>query len=270
MSIEGLRTLKPFDLLSKYTSILGTTKMSFWPILNAGRATNPHMESWGAGTTAIDLLARIPAGVQAIFDVFEPHQHVGGVHSVRLIASLSPCLQVNGDNAAHSFAGDAAFSIGVWAKLDEAVGTARTLAAKYDTAGTLREYSFRLDTSGYLELELYDESADKTEIGTGATAITPFQWAFCVSTYDGTAATPDVHLYLDGVDTNSAGTTTEVADYIGMEDTATPLLFGAEDDEAAPANEFNGRMAMPFITGKELSSDEVGQLYRIGKLLMGI
>jgi hypothetical protein len=55
-----------------------------------------------------------------------------------------------------------------------------------------------------------------------------------------------------------------------MENTATPLLVGSSGVSATPVNEFHGRMALPFICGKELTAAEVVTLRDIMRPMVGI
>ena len=58
--------------------------------------------------------------------------------------------------------------------------------------------------------------------------------------------------------------------YVAMENTATPLTIGCSGVTATPVAEFHGRMALPFVCGKALSSTEVVDVYDLGRLLMGL
>jgi hypothetical protein len=120
-------------------------------------------------------------------------------------------------------------------------------------------------------LELHDLSASTKEVGVGASdVIVPWAWNFCVATYDGAQAAPDVHLYRNGSDTLAAGTTTETGAYVAMEDGTASFMIGASDAVGSPAEELEGYIALPFITGKELTAAEVATLYGLGQTLMGI
>ena len=57
---------------------------------------------------------------------------------------------------------------------------------------------------------------------------------------------------------------------MAMEDTNAPLTVGCSGVTATPVAEFHGRIALPFVTGKELSGENVVTLYNIGKDLLGI
>ena len=66
-----------------------------------------------------------------------------------------------------------------------------------------------------------------------------------------------------------ADTDIDDATYVDMEDLGGPLMIGAADDNAAPANEFTGRIALPFICGKALSAANVAAIKGLGDQLLG-
>ena len=268
----GSKQIKTFALLDQIVTVLGTTKASFWPFFSAGRTTNPNIESYGSGTTPITRTASIAAGAQALLDLFEPHQFPSGLYSYRFIASSSYHL-AGADHANHSFGtglADTAFSLGVWCQLNEAVGTARSLIAKYRTdAATLREYDFRFSATGYPILELYDESVPASWTSTcTVNVLTPLIWQFVVVTYSGTEGASSIVHYLNAV--AETPTAAESGLYVAMEDTTAPALIGARNITTNPATPFEGRLALPFITGTALTAANVTTLYGLGKELMGL
>jgi len=264
---------RTFQDLATIASILGTTKASLWPILDGPHddAANASQHTYGSGG-AIAPASFSDEGGPLAPSVVHLHRHTSGLYSWHNLSAENQHLAVLADNASHTFgdgAEDAAFSLGAWVLFNEALGTVRTIIAKYrSTAAEAREYDFRISTIGRLVLELYDESADATEISTGGTAITPRVWAFVVATYNGNEADPRIHLYLNGVDTNSDGLSVETGAYVAMENLAAPLLIGARDLTDSPEQEFEGRIALPFVTGKALTSSEVARLYSLGRTLL--
>ncbi len=262
---SGGKALKTFALLDEIVTVLGSTKLALYPFLSR---IGTDIFPYGSGNDAPVLTAN--SALEADFD---PIPLAGGVYG--LYSNPSAAELTAPDDADFSHAGDTAFSCGAWVSLNEAVGSAvRTIVSKYDatTGSQAREYHFFIDGSGQLVLELYDESTDSTEIGTGGTGITPFTWQFCVATYDGTAATPSVHLYINGTDTNSDGATTEAGSgYVAMEDLGALFRVGAFENTSGVAGQtWNGYIALPFITGKELTSAEVTTIYNIGRQLVGV
>ena len=99
--------------------------------------------------------------------------------------------------------------------------------------------------------------------------MTAQQWTFIVVTYDGTEAAPVIAMYQNGT-ADATVATTETGAYVDMEDGATPVLVGAAGTTGAPVSEFNGRITMPFLCGKQLSAAEVGDLYRLTRALVGV
>jgi hypothetical protein len=255
--------------LNTIMTTLGTVKASLWPF----------WESTGivvSGITAgADLIPSETGGAaEALEDDFSPYELRGtfggtGLYTYNFIPTGDHHL-AGGDHTDYSHGNgtvDTAFSVGAWVR--PLAVASNVIIAKYDSVGGAEEYRFWIDASGLLNLELHDASASATEIATGA-AITLGQFQFVVATYDGTEATPAVHLYVDGVDGNSAGATTEAGAYVAMENTATPLTIGCGGVTATPTTEFHGRIAMPFMCGKELTAAEVVTLRDIMRPMVGI
>ena len=270
MPIVDLATGKPqptFVLLDQLITILGGTKLSFWPFLNGvGTTVFPY----GSGSDAV--LVTMGSAIESVFD---PHRHVSGIHSVANDGTAAGNAISSADNANYTF-GDASvdspFSCGAWILMQEALGTARSIMAKFGSTATAREWDFRFGTDGKLVMELHDESvvgeADETATSAGA-ALTPFIWQFVTMTYDGGETAPVVNLYINAASVHD-GTTAETNAYVAMEDLTNALTIGMDGTAASPANVFQGRIALPFITGKELTAAEVSTIYNIGRRLLGL
>lgn len=261
--LRGISSGPREEQLNDILTTLGTTKRSLWPF----------WERTGVLVTAIgpgDLIpSETAAAAEALEDDFSPvelpcglfayHFHPTGDHHLAGI-----------DHANYSFgdaSADSAFSVGAWIRPNTIASN--VIIAKYDSAGNLEEYRFWIDASGKLNLELHDASASATEIAASDAALTAGQLQFVVATYDGTAATPSVKLYVDGTLVND-GSTTESGTYTAMENTAAPLTIGCGGVTALPTTEFHGRIALPFITGKELSAAEVTTLYELMRPMVGL
>jgi len=243
--------------LNDILTILGTTKASLWPFWEP---TGVLVTGIGAG----DLIPSETAGAaEALEDDFAPlllpcglysyHFHPTGDHHFAGI-----------DHANYSFAA-AAFSVGAWIRPNTVVSN--TIMAKY--SATVREWRFWIDGDGKLDLELYDESQDDTEIAVSDAALTAGQMQFVVATFDGVDATPGMYLYVNGAAVND-GSSVEEGAFASMEDTATPLTIGCSGVTATPANEFHGRISLPFITGKALTAAEVSDLYGLSAPMVGL
>lgn len=263
----------PFRLLDRMVTILATNYLVY-PLLSA-----VGTDVWPYGGATEDSLALVAvasdeAGAVAVEAEFDPIP-LNGIHAYYFDSSANNHLNV-GDDDDLSFGNattDSAFSLGAWIYPTSAFASAQSILAKFGTtAATSEEYDLRIDTSAQIVLELHDPSVPATEIATGADGgtVKSFAWNFICATYDGAQAAPDIHLYLDASDQNAAGTSAETGEYVAMEATGAGLLIGARDATDTPAQEFEGYMALPFIATKELTAAEVGELYGIGKQLIGL
>jgi hypothetical protein len=254
-----------YRYLDQILAILGSTKTSLWPLV----------ESTGSIVRTYGESAHIFTMTDAGADGFVPVIHASLVHSYHF-DKTDDMHGAGEDHADFSFGGgtDAAFSVGAWVNRDVA-GAEQAILAKYDVAGTLREWKFVIDGSNKIALELFDESIDDVVTSTGDTSLTLNKWQLVIATYGGEGGTPGkvgmtMPLYLDGVAESET-----IADgggnvYEDMEDTATPLMLGAADDTAAPTIEFDGRIALPFVCGKKLTAANVLTLYGLGSKLLGL
>lgn len=261
LDFTGDRTFKYLDDI---VAILGSTKTTFWPFLESQDDNRDDLELYSYKESIHTL-----AGNGDATEPFYPYRHVGGVHSLSFDGGENQFLS-SADHADFTFKGsgneDDPFSIGLWMLPRDTSSV--TFMAKYDT-NVAREWRFQINASNKLIIELYDEDVDKTEIGTSTTSVTANQWTFVVITYDGTETAPVVGFYQNA--TKDATTdTTEVAGYINMEDLGTALTIGADLATGSAANEFTGRIALPFICGKELTAADVSSLYTTGKTLLGL
>ena len=221
-------------------------------------------------TASTDLIpAETSGAAEALEDDFNPMLHPGGIHSYHFQPTGDHHLG-GGDHADYSHGDGSDDSAASWgAFILPTVVNDNTIFAKYDSAGAKEEYRFHIDSSGDLALELHDASASATEVATGG-AVTLNQGAVVIATYDGAQAAPAVHLYINAVDGNTAGSTTETGSYVAMENTATPITVGCAGVTATPTTEFSGRIALPFMTGKALTQAEVEQIGSIYKVLLGL
>lgn len=249
--------------LNDILTILGTTKSSLWPFWES---TGTLVSGIGAG----DLTSAKTAGAAvALESEFAPFTMPGGTRSYHFNPTGDHHL-AGIDHANYTFgtgAADDPFSVGAWIRPNAIVSN--TIMGKYNVAGTLREWRLWIDASSKLSLELYDESADATEIASSMTALTAGQWVMVVAAYNGVEDDPGVRLYVNAEQVND-GFTTETGAYVAMEDTVTPLTIGCHGVTATPAGEFHGRMALPFITGRRIEASEIAQLYALTAPMVGV
>ncbi len=265
----GSKAVKTFDLLDQFAAVLGSTQTHLWPFLEStGIDVQAYKEQdvpLQSGEAAAFVELDDPA------TGFAPLMHAGGVHSYHFEAGDDQHL-VGANTGSLSYNGttDIAMSIGCFFYIDSGTGT---LLAKYDVAGTLREWKFDLAAGPDLRFTVYDESVDKEEGAQTVTALSTRRWYFGIGTYSGVggnagAVGDGTVIYVDG----AAVTDTDIdaAGYADMEDGGSPLMIGATDDNAAPASEFTGRIALPFVCGKELSAANAVTLNGIGRTLLGL
>lgn len=249
--------------LNDILSVLGGTKTSLWPF----------WEKTGVLVTGIsvgDLVPSETAGAaEALEDDFAPLLLPSGLYSYHFHPTGDHHL-AGVDHTNYSFGDgtvDSAFSVGAWIR-PNAIAT-NVILGKYDSAGNLEEWRFFIDSNGKLSLELHDASASATEIAVSASALTVGQWVLAVASYDGGETAPVVNLYVNYTLVND-GTTVESGTYTAMENTTAPLTVGCSGVTATPVAEFHGRIAMPFLCGKALTTAEVETLYRYTAPLMGV
>ena len=153
---------------------------------------------------------------------------------------------------------DSAFSIVVLANVTDTAAD-RVLFAKYNVAGTLREYALLVNGVGdTLQLNLYDESADTQPLRTSDAAITMGATHLFTSTYDGTGgatAANGVLLYSDA--SAIASTATNNAGYVAMENTAAIASVGSL---AAAVAGTDGTILMTLLCSVALSATQLTQI----------
>ena len=258
-------SIKTFDLLDQIVTVLGSTKTTFWPLLESQDDNRDDLEFYSYKENVHTLVGNGDAT-----EPFYPYRHIGGVHSLSFDAAENQFLS-SADHLDFTFKTsgqneDDPFSVGLW-MLPRDI-TSVVLMAKYDT-NAAREWRFHIDGSNKLEFDLYDEDVDKTEIGTSTSSVNLNEWTFVVHTYDGNESDPTIAFYQNAV-ADATTTTVEVAGYINMEDLGTALTIGCDLATGVAANEYTGRIALPFVCGKLLSAAEVTTIYNIGRQLLGL
>ena len=271
------QNLRTFNLLDTIMTALNPTSndVFFYPFLESngdrvqayGQAEDEELDVTFNGTTG---------GLDAVATSLAPFQHLGGVHSYGFVGEDSPAL-VGADVAALSFNGtsDVAFSVGCMFFV--APGNTGTLIAKYDVAGSAEEWRLHILSGPDLALELFETVIDDSETAQTTTALNDGQWYSGIVTYGGAGgdgaggqtANADMIIYIDGVSVTRSNS--EVGGtYNDMVGGAAPLMIGATDDKAAPANEFTGRIALPFVMSSALSSANAAIVSAAGRTLLGL
>ncbi len=257
--------VKTFELLDTILTTLGSTKTTLWPFFEGGAlAGGEIVRSYGE---SVHIFTMTDPGALG----FMPVMHPGGVNSYHFDSTDS--MNGAGENSDDFFFDDSGTNVcsfGAWVNRD--VGSAeQAILANYDVAGTARTWKFSIDGSNKLRFELYDDTANAAEIATGDTNLTLNKWQFVCVTYNsvgGTSANAGLKLYLDA--TRETETLSDSGTYVSMQNDATPVMLGAADDTAGPTIEMDGRIALPFICGKELSQANVTTIHNTGRTLLGL
>jgi len=264
----GSKAIKTFDLLDQFIEVLGPTKPTLFPFLETvggGTAGNTSIENYKRATHFVQAVDEVPNAI-TLESEFSPYIHVGGVGSYAFDAGGSQYLQGE-DSTDYEFASGADFSVGAFI-LPTDITTVAVLA-KYDV-NLQREWKLGLDGSSKVEFESFDEGNDQSRICTGDTAATVNQWSFLCATTDGADTATAQKVYLNGVVDKTTNTESGAA-YASQPGTNAKLAIGAAHATTPALTElFSGRIALPFICGKELSAANVATLYGIGKTLLGL
>lgn len=264
-----------FEYLDSLLNILGSTRVVLLPFLTA---VGQVVQSYGG--SAHTFTPRDEATALNLEDEFIPYKHKGGVFSYFNDRSVNNHLDAPDSADFEGGSGtDAAFSVGAWV-MPHVAGTEQAILAKYDVAGNLREYKLTLDSSEIPTFELFDESIADAAAAVQApatAAVTINEWSSIIATYNGAGGNPGFAgssmtfvMYTNGAADTGTVAGTGDDDYVDMEDTGTLPTIGCADDSAAPTIEFEGRIALPFWCGKELSAIEASRIHEIGRRLIGV
>ncbi|MCB7128805.1 MAG: hypothetical protein J3T61_04635 [Candidatus Brocadiales bacterium] len=167
-----------------------------------------------------------------------------------------------------------AFSIGAWVYLNTAASN--VILAKWDLTdmSELREWIFEVDSNGDIGMTIYDESENAAVGRQQATALVTGQWYFLVGTFDGGTDAAGVSIAVDGALTDD-GDIVDDAGFANSEDLATVVSLGyRESTLGAKENFLDAKVAGgplgPFFVLKELTADEINNLYNIGRAALGV
>lgn len=261
-SLSG--TVPTFKLLDDILAILGSVKTTLFPFFESvGGAQSDGELSYSPVQTWLNPWDE--AAVKNLEDEFAPVQHPSGISSYYFAPSLSTNLRGQ-DDTNLGFPSNAPFSVGAWILPRDMSSV--TIMGKYD-ANAQREWRLGIDGSSKLELEVYDESANADRTGAGDTTLVQSIWKFVVVTTLNTDSDAVMTFYLDGVADGTGNS--ETGSYVSSPDTSASLVIGANHN-TVPAVQFlfDGRIALPFICGKELTAANVLTLYGYGQKLIGL
>jgi len=264
----GSKDIKTFALLDQFITVLGATKPTLFPFLESvggGTAGNTDIWNYKGAAHYVQCVDEVPGAI-TLQTEFSPYRHIGGVHSYEFESGGNQYLQGE-DSTDYEFASNADFSVGAFI-FPRDITTVAVLA-KYDV-NSLREWKLGLDGSSKIELEVFDETNDQSRIGASDTAVTVNQWSFVCATTDNNDDNNAHIFYLNGV-ADGSGNSESGAAYANSPGTNAVLTIGACHNTTPAVTElFTGRIALPFVTGTELSAANVLTLYGIGKTLLGL
>lgn len=254
--------------INRIMQLMGTTTPHTWPFFEF-----EGINVIEVGSTQGELVpAETSGATESLEDDFEPVLLPGGVYAYFFNPSGDHHL-AGADSADFSFGNgtiDSAFSVGMWIAPYN-TSAIHTLIGMMDTAGNNEEWALRITAAGLLQLELQDASASATEIALSDKVLHEFQWQSVTATYDGTETEPVISMYRNGVSIRDAADATESSSYTAMEANSGSLLTVAcAGVTATPTEEYHGYMAVPFLTGKEMTADEVLRWHNITeRMVMG-
>lgn len=263
----GSKALKTFSLLDQIVTTLGSTKSTFFPFLESTGGSLVENPIRSYKNNQHDLLSRDEAGVVTLEAQFSPYMHSGGVHSYDFDSASNQYLFGSADTDT-GFPSNADFSVGAWIYPRDI--TSVTVLSKYDVANK-REWRMQLDGSSKVSLEVLDETEgdNGTRIGASDTAVVTDVWSFVVVTTDNNDDNAAMIFYINGAADGSGNSLTGT--YNDSPDSSGELTIGATLNTAPAVNAvFEGRIALPFVCGKELTAANVSTLYGLGQRLLGL
>jgi hypothetical protein len=169
---------------------------------------------------------------------------------------------------------DVPFSVGIWVYLvSDSSPNVKYVIGKNDFTTGDYEWELRLISSSYIRpTVLLNDAAIGVYIYRtyNVDAILADTWRHLVFTYDGAGLHTGIKIYCDGVQIDNSGANT--GGYVAMHNTAAPFGVGAMPNGGIVSGELalHGSHCCPFVTAKELSADEIWNLYLIGRGLLNI
>jgi len=170
------------------------------------------------------------------------------------------------DSAAISFGSttaDSPFSVAFWVKSAAFAAGDALFKGKLDASE--REWRIILKgASSEFIFALYDETGvHLIQQAITTPSLDDGSWRFVTVTYTGSRAFSGITVYFDGAVRASSGSSSGV--YVAMHNTANPLYIGAVSTLRQRASIDEVR-----IYNRELTGDEIKQLYRMGAIPKGI
>ncbi|MHA2248601.1 MAG: LamG domain-containing protein, partial [Candidatus Hodarchaeales archaeon] len=152
---------------------------------------------------------------------------------------------------------DIGFSISLWFKYESVVGT-DTLVSKYDSSTNNSEWVIYFTTT-VIQLGCYSPTgADRIarNYNYGAELVSN-TYHLLVCTYDGSKSANGIDIYINTTVVDD--TDSDIGSYVGMNNTASDVLFGA--DNAGSRLYYDGIMDEVILWNRSLSATDVSLLY---------
>ena len=161
------------------------------------------------------------------------------------------------------------FSLGCAVKFKDA--TSNVLIARYDATAGVEQREYQMFTTGGDDFifRIFDESVGSRIGRSVSTNLVEDVWYVLVATYDASRVEAGITLYVNGVasdDTSESG-----GGYTAMENVTVVTSVGYQIEAGGAADLFlDGDLALPFITARELSADDVLRLTNIYREVLHI
>ena len=216
-------------------------------------------------------------GTDAV-DAYGDHDGTISADASTLTATgkLGTCLDLDGtayvtiaDDDDFSFgdaSDDSECSFAAWIYINSDASGDMVILAKQDLDDSAEEWRIWVDQTGSdykLCLSLFDaDNSNRIELK--SPALTLGAWVFVAGTYDGSGANTGITLYVNGISaTTSDG---DQGTYTAMHNTTSVVSIGGKNNSGGTAYEwlFDGKVDSVMVFNKELSSNEVYQLYNNG------
>lgn len=151
---------------------------------------------------------------------------------------------------------DVPFSVGAWVYMDDA--TNFRIASKRTSNADI-EWSFFTNPSDQILFRLADND-DSFSIGRSTNAVTSYQgtWVYLVGTYDGSASSGGINIYINGVISDNADSNS--GSYTAMQNENVPLDWGVLNVVSIS----DGKIDEAFVIGEELSQMQIQQAMNYG------
>src|SRR4030042_1257911 len=168
-----------------------------------------------------------------------------------------------GDDNLLSFgtgAADSTFSISAWVKATDITNFTILGKGIYNTSA---EYRFFVDADDKINFQIYDESVQSCFLGRlYTTALTSYEgeWIYLVATYDASAISSGIKIYLNGNRVDDTNRVNNAGSYVAMENLTSNLYVGKYS-----ANYAKGALDEVKINNRVLAADEIKRLYESEK-----